>query len=650
MKRDRITFYKHDGPYFGYQLVDFPAMSVPDFAAVTINDAIEYYQIKQFFDQDLQVPTWTKEEHKTYKKKSEKLFGLTMRFFNGLSDETIIKQNEAVELTYHSSFWALFVKCRLYDKISVAVFEKVIHTEHVAPDDLFRSKELVQSYGLVLKQYILENFSCIRTIIHVYEQELNPSMEKLFLPAELTGEERRDYFDSYIESDQANANVLREIQHLRGKDSVVPLTDEIRLKAKRKFAEIVKLHFRTGIPIIFEVAIAKNIADADIVQYTSKGNHYKLTYNEEWLLDTLDYPSIMNNFIYAFEYADWIQFRFNCVSKKSDIGVLEQLFLPSSKRYYVESGRFQTINNMNMLQMNAYYSFLEHHDVHLEDVIKWVFTEYFQREFKCSEMRIVLPSPQTTFAEKCGTACLAIESILKQFSSYVENREIDFELLAMSSGSKKFDELPSMIAGKNLYGFGEVFKRISLLCFSNQYTLHVDRIDMEHRFYDSFLELIKNECVYLSDYQSDELDDIMFLQSKNMITVQEDGRIVENMTWNRTIIQDLYINEGISRWHYPKEAQETIQDLIDNGICKADDKLLLRNEVSFLNYMLNNVEFCNGHELRNGYAHGILQVYFDEEQHRRNYMNLLRILVLLAIKINDEFCLQELIIKDKEEQ
>ncbi len=648
MRRKRITFYKHDGPYLGFQLVDFPAMSVPDYDAVTINDAIEYFQIKQFFDQDLQVPAWTQEEHENYKKKSNKLFGLTMRFFNGLSDDGIIEQYQTVELSYHSHFWALFVKCKLYEKISAAVFEKVIHTEHVAPDDLFRYKELVHTYGLVLKQYILENFSCIRTIIHVYEQESNPSMEKLFLPSELTGEERRDYFESYIESDQANANVLREIQHLKGKDYVVPLTDEIRLKAKRKFAETVKQHFRTGIPIVFEIAFAKNIAD--IVQYSSQENHYKITYNEEWLLDTLDNPSIMNNFIYTFEYVDWIQFRFNCVSKESDIGVLEQLFLPSSKRYYSESGRFQTINNMNLLQMDAYYSFLEHHCIHLEDVIKWVFTEYFQEEFSCAEMRIVLPSPQTTFAEKCGTACLAIESILKQFYSYVKNGDIDFELLAMSSGSQKFDEMSSMIAGKNVYGYGEKFRKLCKLCFSNQYTLHVDRIDKENRFYENFMELIKNECVYLSDYQADELDDIMFLQSNHMIAVQEDGRIIENMTWNRAVIQDLYINEGISRWHYPKEAQQTIQDLIDTGICKADDKLFLKNEVSFLNYMLNNVEFCNGHELRNGYAHGILQVFFDESQHRRNYMNLLRILVLLAIKINDEFCLREKLNKVEHDQ
>ena len=53
------------------------------------------------------------------------------------------------------------------------------------------------------------------------------------------------------------------------------------------------------------------------------------------------------------------------------------------------------------------------------------------------------------------------------------------------------------------------------------------------------------------------------------------------------------------------------------------------------------LEFVNGLEIRNKYIHGIQQVNMNEDEHKQNYYILLRLFVLLAIKINDEFCLRD---------
>ena len=45
--------------------------------------------------------------------------------------------------------------------------------------------------------------------------------------------------------------------------------------------------------------------------------------------------------------------------------------------------------------------------------------------------------------------------------------------------------------------------------------------------------------------------------------------------------------------------------------------------------------------MRNKYAHGKGQILDDVEEHQYNYNVMLRLTVILAIKINDEFCLRE---------
>jgi len=49
-------------------------------------------------------------------------------------------------------------------------------------------------------------------------------------------------------------------------------------------------------------------------------------------------------------------------------------------------------------------------------------------------------------------------------------------------------------------------------------------------------------------------------------------------------------------------------------------------------------QFNNGPELRNKYVHGTYPI--DENVQQRDYLELLKIIVLIIIKINEEFCLR----------
>ena len=67
--------------------------------------------------------------------------------------------------------------------------------------------------------------------------------------------------------------------------------------------------------------------------------------------------------------------------------------------------------------------------------------------------------------------------------------------------------------------------------------------------------------------------------------------------------------------------------------------LLTEAEAGYFNFMLNKVEFSNGPELRNKYLHGS-QVNADGEgAHFQTYITVLKLMIALVIKMNDDFCL-----------
>lgn len=133
-----------------------------------------------------------------------------------------------------------------------------------------------------------------------------------------------------------------------------------------------------------------------------------------------------------------------------------------------------------------------------------------------------------------------------------------------------------------------------------------------------------------------------YLENFDIVYIDENGKIQFKNINYVIILKDLYINEVISKRHYPLELQQVIDELIEKDVLIEESSLFSRPEVDYLNYMLNRVEFINGLEIRNKYIHGIQQVNMNEEEHKQNYMIFLRLFILLAIKINDEFCIKDL--------
>ena len=640
MNKERVVHYSSPDWLYGNNLMKIESLEIPTYKEISVNDAIEFFEIKKYFDEGAKSKTWSDADFDLYKSKSEELYKLTMRYINSINDNNLIGVYNSIEIDYFESFWVLFDKCKLYNRISDEVFRGLLNGEHIAPFSIFCHRNIVCKYGNILRDFILSQNDGISIILHVYEQDYTGDT-KLYLPDELTGGDIATCIEAYIDREDVHPNQLDVIRCMQY-STKFPITDAIRYKAKLRNDKENQRIMKNGVTSNQEIEVGFSEIQTEVTVANYNNSKFSITYSIPWLLETLDFPSIMNNFLYVFEFADVPQMRCSLVSKESQLGLFERVFRPKSSRVYPQGTSFNFRYAVSSMQINGYYQFLKKKGIRLEDVLKWVFTEYLQKEFGCSEMRVLFPSEGTTYLEKCSTILTAFESVLKQYTTYVNTGAIDFELIGISSNSIKFGDVPSLVKNKYVYGQGKNFENLSSLLFSDQCRFKfVSRLYEEKKDYPTFFDLLKNEKVFLSDYSEHDYPTFEYLKEHGIIDISPEGLISLGNVEKVYILKDLFENEVISKMHYSPKLRTLISDMAKDGILIEKSTLFSEQESNFYNFILNHSEYSNSWDLRNSYIHGIQQVNMNEEEHRQNYFVFLILFVVLAIKVNDDFCLME---------
>lgn len=641
MIKDRVKYYGRDDWAYGHNMQKIEKITIPKIEDIDINDAIEYYEIKRYFDDNITSPQWSVDDKKEYEEKSLKLFSLSMKFFNSLTDDNILDTYNAVDILYRESFWEMFNKCKLYKQISDTAFKTIIESENCHPFLFLPYKDIVNKYDSIIGEYLINSIYGAGVIIHSYEQDFS-NIEKINLPKSITGEKIVSCINNFIKSEHPNLNDLMSIFMMQESKNF-PINDSIRLSARRRYNEEIKKLFANskGFEYGFELSFVENIDK--IYRLSKEGNISKIEYNLQYLQDTLENPDILNNFIYVFEFVDF-QMRCLAVSSKHGGSIFERLTMKDTLKDYIADSTFNFINELANAQIMAYYEFLKGKNIRLENVIEWFFTKYLQEEFQVPEMKISLPSENSTYYEKCCLIIPAFDSIIKQFSFFVKDGKIDFELVGMSTKPIKFENIPSLIERKYVCAGNEECDKLSYLLFSDQCLLSYNR-KVSNKEYDSFIDLITKENIKYEDFEKFQQNQLDTLIDKKIIKISENGFLIISDKLMVNILKQIYYREVINKYDTQKPYHKRIEDLTNEGLLKEYSSLLSIPEINYFNYLLNRSEYRNGLEIRNRYIHGNQQVLADEKIDKTNYMILLRIFIILIIKINDEFC-----ILDKQKQ
>jgi len=600
-----------------------------------INDVIEIHNINKFFENKMYLTNWTSDDSYLYEKEAKSYLKEIAIFLKQITDYTFESLYVEVDRHYRGDFWELIDKFKVYENISQDIFKKFMNSLNIRLYQLLKHRRIVEHFSWIIRDYMVNNCITAELLLDKYEMKHNHKSEDLYLPKELSSSDKEAIINNYIDSENPNLNYLHLIANVQSNKDKLEISPKTLLKAKKKIEEQEKNFFQGNSGLLIETKVEFSKSQDEEIVIKEIGRCTNIIYGTKWIEDNMDYPTLLNNFIYLFELVD-LQMRCTLVSKFNDMSVFERWLL-TSRNAYTKGVIFDQKNILSFLQIIGYYSELFSLGIRLEEIIEWFFIEYLSDEFDAHNFSVKMPSSNSTFLEKCTNIMPALESILKQFTLFVEEGEIDFELLGIRSEHLIYKNIPSLVEKKYVYGVGDDFAEAVYLLFSDQCDLAYD--EKEEKSYDNFFEHLCEHRCKIDDYPDYYFHEINWLIEHNYLKYDDEGYIVFSDFHLAIILKDLFFNEVISYWNYPSSMRKIIDKLENANVVEYENSLFSRPEQDYINYFLNKSQFNNGLDLRNKYSHTQPTSDLEEKQHEQDYMIFLRLFIIAIIKINDDFCI-----------
>ena len=638
---DRIKYYSSSDWAGGYNLekAEQIILNFDNGKEYDINDILEFFNIYKYFDNKVYLTKWDDDYIQKLKDIVNQMKAKVYKYFNTeINEDNIISIYESVDIHYKNEFFELFSNCMEAINISNEKMSELLKCEKIRIRDVLEYKTLVIKYDAIIREYLINNNNeSIELLIGKYyiDEEL---YDKLNFPPSLTLVDKENMILKYIEYEFANLNFIRIIAKIQSnKDSIV-VDDKTKLKAQKRREEIENNLFKnTNTTIEFGIGVAINDSQEESSLVTSKGNETNYSYSGKWIKENNDYPTLLNNFIYLFNYVD-PYFRIDLINKKCYSGIFERINYKVVRSYNPN----QTFNNKAMvanMQMASYYNYLSKNNIRIEDIVEWFFKEYLKNEFNVDNYVISMPSADSNFFEKCKSLLPEFDLILKEYKYYCEDGIIDQELVNISSTQMFFKDIPSLNDKKYIYANKiDDTLLIQYYFFSDQCLLNYNPIT--NKSYGCFYELLRNIEMKYSDYNIHEQKMIDWLVDKELLAVDNNYIKLKNKPLIN-IYADLYFNEVINYWRYPKQLRNIVDSLIEKGILYSENTLFSKPEQDYFNYYLNMSEFIDGFDIRNSNLHGSQSGDRNSEIHLSRYMIILQLLILIVIKINDDLCIYD---------
>ena len=625
---DGVKFYSRYDMSVGWELKKAEPIII-DFSAEKkiedINEILELFNIQQLFEIGVALPEWNDEVFNAYKKKTQLFTDTLGKFFSRINDSSFEEYIQGVAIGYLDDFWKLFVRFKVYHRVSEEKFAAYLQLPDTTLNQILKHKDLVRHYDKPLAKVLRNSDQTYQMLTSNFleKNDVNYYFPPSFSPCEYEG-----IFQKYIASGNANPNVLKLIFNAQS-TADCPISDKLKLNAKREYDEYWK---KSGKNVVnTEYGFSISFADQDeLIKCNRKGMKFHISYDIKWFEKNLDYPTIMKNFSNVFEMFDMC-WRSTLVSVKSQISALEKAFTVKGIRFYQRGNHFDWIDMISTAQMTMYYDFLKVHDIDLEMIFEWFFNEYLPEEFGVVGFSMKASSA-ANYVERCRTLASEMDGVLKQFRMYVRDGTIDRELFEISSEHLVIDGIQSFIQDKYAYPSGREIQNEMFMLFSDQSTLSYT--SKTQTKYPTLFQMIKQENILIDDFEQYQISDIKWLIERGALR-QNDGGSIELNIQRVGVLKDMY-DHDVTCIRYLGGWTDALYEMKSAGDIRIENTLFSEPETDYLNYKLNKSEFSDGLDLRNKYVHSTYPQ--DEYVQRRDYIELLKIMVLIITKIYEEFC------------
>ncbi|MCQ4983805.1 hypothetical protein NE564_27160 [Blautia producta] len=531
----------------------------------SMEDVIEYYNIGHLIEEKDKINNSIFDcEEEKLKEYAKKIKQVTGKFMYSIDDSNCKEIYDQLDIGWREDFWKLFAEFKVYSHVGEKAFEDILLNAKIAIYDILKYRYIVETYTRIIKKWLLEYWDSAEILLDKYV--IGKTIKEINLP-ELDRKDIDDIFMHYISSPYAHINRLEIIQNIKNTKQFT-VSDKIKANAVKRRKELIEQIEKENRGIRVDTQICVSFRD-DIQRQPEDNlpNCEYYIYDRKWLSENQDEATLLNNFIYLLEFFDF-GMRPTFLSKEWECSSLERVFKLKTENDYLVSGAYNYKIGLTVTQLKAYYLELQRLGKPLEAIIEWFFREYLKQEFHVENFVVTMPSENSSYLEKCRLLLPELESILKQYKLYVEERQIDRDLLEITSGSVDISKMPSLVENKYLYGKGEEFQRVKFDFFSDQSMLHwVKRINKNYR---NFFNLILNEKICKEDYGSYVTEELNWLGKNKWIYYDEEGYIRFYNIQQIVLFADLVRNDFINICSFKKYEKEQYDKIIDEFIKKTN--------------------------------------------------------------------------------
>lgn len=596
----------------------------------TINDAIEIGEIKGVIEC---VPEAFEDMGLEINHILKRLYGKACSFaHSALTNNALLDVYESVEWQYIDRFWNLASSTKAYEEINSDELEELLSRHSLCISNVMSHYGLVQKFDQHIRAVLSKNIdAAVSIIVGNFGAEVR-SKEKIYLPPSLTGSDIDEIVLRYLSETNPNLNYVQVLMNwpsAAAKDYSPSI--EVRVKAKRRYEELSKQLFdETG---SIEYGIEASISGNQIACKDSyvDGNTLKTFFGEEWLSRYLDYPTIMNNCAYVFDYLDE-RGLLTCPAHEHDESTLMKTFGMRAKDEYDNNIFFKMRQDLLLEETALYAMLLERNGRRLEDAIEWTYNVYFAKELGIGGFSISLPATGCSWLDKCKAMGPELERALKGYSLYSKMHVIDPDYFRFEN-FKLFSEFQSLYKNKYVIK-GDRYDEVAKPLFWDQSLLtFTSRIKSSE---DNLWDLLHNHSVNVDDYDGDCRSAIESLINKGFLAESEkDERLLPSNKAN--YLKIIWDSSACPLWRCSKAIIDEVHDLVKQGYLKYSSALFSPDETSYLNYMFNNAIHSNALALRNSYDHGNSPVDDpNSSQFARDYYLFLTLLIEITLKISEE--------------
>lgn len=530
---------------------------------------------------------------------------------------------DSIHIFYKDIFWELVLSLGKINKEDAYKFESYIKKYNIQTMTLKNVKKLIDLFPQVIKENFLSLSRNIEFFLNHQSGKFTDS-NGLYNKLGITNEEINNLAKEYCNTNSINPNYLQLIVEYK-KLSRYEFDDEIKLLAKRTIEEFWEKNSDTSKILQYSQSLSIENLESDKLFQLEKN---QIILNKLLLDEYHDFPTLLNNYIYFIGFFNyevglpWLiandeRFDFSrSLSPKSNANFND--FHPKLRLVY-------------SLLFSAYFVYLKYNEIDVEKIVEWYFNVYLKDELNIVGFHFHASNKDSTFYERGKCIISEMDSILDQYELFFRNGEIDQDLLEIKSGTSSYATLKSFNKKKfiKLNNTSDNSALFSAL-FSDQSPLSFISSKKEHK---TFFKHIK-EGVKITEFDDYQVRQINNLIEKNLLKLS--NNVIEFTNFQEINVLYKLWKSGTYCLYYKDELRlNVVENLCKRGYCEYSNNLFSEYESNYLSYVLDYKKYGNGLNIRNKFSHGNF-TFKNEEEHMKNYLELLQIVIFYVIRINDE--------------